>query len=147
MLGKEYPHLAGRSYDSHFQVRVKDEKYEEERKKGRGNNFNALIDETRGVRLLIDKIMECKRPIVGHNCFQDLLYLYRTFIGDLPPTLTEWRKLLRTEFGMSVTIILGIHCDLKLTRNYRIVDTKFLALNVDQNRYVCHTFPSFLSGH
>lgn len=32
------------------------------------------------------------RTIVGHNCFLDLVYVYRTFIGDLPPTVTEFQR-------------------------------------------------------
>lgn len=32
------------------------------------------------------------RTLVGHNCFLDLVYIYRTFIGDLPPTVTEFQR-------------------------------------------------------
>jgi len=32
------------------------------------------------------------RMIVGHNCFLDLVYVYRTFIGALPDTVTEFQR-------------------------------------------------------
>ena len=31
------------------------------------------------------------RVLVGHNCFLDLVYVYRTFIGDLPDTVEEFQ--------------------------------------------------------
>ncbi|KAK4502437.1 hypothetical protein PRZ48_005862 [Zasmidium cellare] len=30
--------------------------------------------------------------LVGHNCFLDLVYIYRTFIGQLPDTVEEFQK-------------------------------------------------------
>ncbi|KAI7505337.1 CAF1-domain-containing protein [Hortaea werneckii] len=32
------------------------------------------------------------RVLVGHNCFLDLVYVYRTFIGELPPTVVEFQQ-------------------------------------------------------
>ncbi|KAK4540188.1 hypothetical protein LTR36_009686 [Oleoguttula mirabilis] len=32
------------------------------------------------------------RMLVGHNCFLDLVYIYRTFIGVLPDTVTEFQR-------------------------------------------------------
>ncbi|KAK5128088.1 hypothetical protein LTR85_005205 [Meristemomyces frigidus] len=32
------------------------------------------------------------RMLVGHNCFLDLVYIYRTFIGELPDTVTEFQR-------------------------------------------------------
>ncbi|KAJ6263215.1 hypothetical protein Dda_1776 [Drechslerella dactyloides] len=116
MLRKEYPHLVGQSYDRHFQVQPRVEAREMDRAKAREQHFETILDEQRGVRLLIDEIMRLKKPIVGHNCFGDLCYLYRMFIGELPDTLDDFRRLLRKEFGL-------------------IVDTKFLALNVDHYLY------------
>lgn len=31
------------------------------------------------------------RVLVGHNCFLDLVYLYKAFIGSLPPTVEEFQ--------------------------------------------------------
>ncbi|KAK6341274.1 hypothetical protein TWF696_008357 [Orbilia brochopaga] len=116
MLRKEYPQLVGQSYDRHFQVQPRIEAREADRAKAREQHFENIVDEQRGARLLIDEIMRLKKPIVGHNCFGDLCYLYRMFIGKLPDTLEDFRRLLRKDFGL-------------------IVDTKFLALNVDHFLY------------
>lgn len=32
------------------------------------------------------------RMIVGHNCFLDMVYIYRTFVGPLPDTVTEFQS-------------------------------------------------------
>lgn len=40
-----------------------------------------------------------RRPVlVGHNMFTDIIYLYRTFIGPLPPTLEEFREVIHQNF-------------------------------------------------
>jgi hypothetical protein len=39
-----------------------------------------------------------RRILVGHNCFTDLIYLYRCFIGELPPTVEDFQKLIREMF-------------------------------------------------
>ncbi|KAK7514655.1 ribonuclease H-like domain-containing protein [Phyllosticta citriasiana] len=53
--------------------------------------------------------LKTKRPVlVGHNLFTDIIYLYRTFIGELPETLEEFRKRTKVLFPL-------------------IVDTKYLA--------------------
>ncbi|GAB7348706.1 hypothetical protein MBLNU459_g7445t1 [Dothideomycetes sp. NU459] len=49
-----------------------------------------------------------KTPLVGHNLFLDLIYLYRTFIGELPDTVEEFSELIHALFPT-------------------IVDTKYMA--------------------
>lgn len=47
--------------------------------------------------------LQRRRPVlVGHNLFTDILYLYRTFIGLLPPTLEECREELHKHFPLVV---------------------------------------------
>ena len=43
-----------------------------------------------GVRHIIDAIAAARLPIVGHNCYLDLMQVYAKFIGDLPPLLGDW---------------------------------------------------------
>ncbi|CAK1364884.1 hypotheticalsprotein [Cercospora beticola] len=38
------------------------------------------------------------RVLVGHNCFLDLVYIYRTFVGDLPDTVEDFQKKLHKLF-------------------------------------------------
>ncbi|KFY60298.1 hypothetical protein V496_05375 [Pseudogymnoascus sp. VKM F-4515 (FW-2607)] len=42
------------------------------------------------------------RVLVGHNLFTDLIFLYRTFIGDLPPTVTEFQEKIHALFPMVI---------------------------------------------
>ncbi|KAI5361993.1 Putative ribonuclease CAF1, ribonuclease H-like superfamily [Septoria linicola] len=42
------------------------------------------------------------RILVGHNCFLDLVYIYRTFIGDLPDTVEDFQKKLHKLFPVIV---------------------------------------------
>jgi CAF1 family ribonuclease len=39
-----------------------------------------------------------RRILVGHNCFMDLIYLYRCFIGELPSRLEDFQELIREMF-------------------------------------------------
>ena len=39
-----------------------------------------------------------RRILIGHNCFTDLIYLYRCFIGELPPRLEDFQELIREMF-------------------------------------------------
>lgn len=42
------------------------------------------------------------RILVGHNCFLDLVYIYRTFIGALPDTVEEFQQKLHKLFPVIV---------------------------------------------
>ena len=57
------------------------------------------IDEQVGFRKVIDKLVETKKPIVGHNCFLDLAHLVHKFIEPLPTSLEEFKKTLVDNFG------------------------------------------------
>jgi poly(A)-specific ribonuclease len=43
-----------------------------------------------GVRRVIDAIVAANVPIVGHNCYLDLMHVYAKFIADPPPLLGDW---------------------------------------------------------
>ncbi|KAF2647293.1 CAF1-domain-containing protein [Lophiostoma macrostomum CBS 122681] len=69
-------------------------------------NLNAIKDRfDRAVMRLKDRKTGV---LVGHNMFTDIVYLYRTFIGELPPTLDEFSDAVHSIFP-------------------RIADTKYLA--------------------
>ena len=57
---------------------------------------------------LRDKLMDKRTVLVGHNMFMDLVYLYHTYLGNLPDTVEEFIQLIHTTFPL-------------------IVDTKYLA--------------------
>lgn len=45
---------------------------------------------------------ERPRALVGHNCFLDLVYLYRTFLGELPDTAEEFARLLHAHWPVVI---------------------------------------------
>jgi len=59
-----------------------------------------------GFSLVIEAMIEAKKPIIGHNCMYDWLYLYNQFIAKLPETFldfaTEWTKLFPYTFDTKV---------------------------------------------
>lgn len=100
LLRKEFPGLIGISYEKHFQVGPVDEERERLVVQKRLNEFEEIIYSQRGVRHLFDKIMELKKPVVGHNLFTDLCYMHHMFIGKLPDDLEGFRVFLQQNFGL-----------------------------------------------
>ena len=43
-----------------------------------------------GFSKVIEEIIKSKNPLVGHNMFLDILFIYQQFIDDLPPSLSEF---------------------------------------------------------
>jgi hypothetical protein len=39
---------------------------------------------------VIEEIIKSKKPLVGHNMFLDMLFVYQQFIDDLPESLPEF---------------------------------------------------------
>ena len=46
----------------------------------------------RGVRGIFDLVSEKRIPLVGHNCFYDLLHTYQSFYGEVPPYLDQFKQ-------------------------------------------------------
>jgi len=59
-----------------------------------------------GFTLIIEAMINAKKPIIGHNCMYDLLYLYNQFIGELPTDyhafITEWNRLFPLTYDTKV---------------------------------------------
>ncbi|GJJ78291.1 poly(A)-specific ribonuclease [Entomortierella parvispora] len=60
------------------------------------------------LRRVLDMISESKKPLIGHNCFLDLMQISSQFMWDLPFELEDWKKALLGEWKT-------------------IIDTKYLA--------------------
>lgn len=45
-----------------------------------------------GFTLVIEEIIKAKKPLIGHNCMYDWLYVYNQFIAELPETFAEFSK-------------------------------------------------------
>ncbi|KJH49222.1 CAF1 family ribonuclease [Dictyocaulus viviparus] len=74
----------------------------------RQESLKNLLQEIAGISSVFSRIFERKPPLVAHNCFLDLMYIYNCFHAELPVTYAEWKK--------------EVHALLPI-----IVDTKILA--------------------
>ncbi|KAF9947043.1 hypothetical protein BGZ70_002906 [Mortierella alpina] len=53
---------------------------------------------TLNLRRVLDMIADAKKPLIGHNCFLDLMQISQQFLWDLPSELEEWKRLLNREW-------------------------------------------------
>jgi len=50
----------------------------------------SLFEYELGFSRIVELIIKAKKPLVGHNMFLDIMFLYQQFIADLPETLEEF---------------------------------------------------------
>jgi len=43
-----------------------------------------------GFSLIVQMVINAKKPLIGHNMIYDIIYLYNQFIDDLPLTYQEF---------------------------------------------------------
>jgi CAF1 family ribonuclease len=67
-------------------------------KTARKIKFNKRIDEAIGLRKVIEMISNSKTVLVGHNLFQDLIFIWSQFIAKLPDTLESFAHLISELF-------------------------------------------------
>ncbi|KAI5787357.1 CAF1 family ribonuclease-domain-containing protein [Pyronema domesticum] len=109
-----FPQLLTVSRDTFIQVTLRDEDEEAVHRARRLERSEESIQRGIGLRKLIDLLRNAHIPIVGHNLFGDLIQLYATFIGTLPPTSAEFSAMLHKDFPT-------------------VIDTKFLATYADMS--------------
>ena len=63
------------------------------------NEIIALIKREKGVKNIIEKIISSKKPIVGHNCYIDLLFIMSHFMEELPKSFKTLKLILKNEFN------------------------------------------------
>lgn len=51
---------------------------------------DSLFQYELGFSRVIELMIKSKKPLVGHNMFLDVMFLYDHFIADLPPTLKQF---------------------------------------------------------
>lgn len=64
----------------------------------RKEKFDARLNEAVGLRKVLDLIIENKSVVVGHNVFQDLVFVYSQFLGRLPETVEEFSNVISKTF-------------------------------------------------
>ena len=65
----------------------------------KNNEILSLIKKEKGVKNIIEKIIELKKPIIGHNCFIDLLFIMSHFMGEIPKNYKEYKNKLKNKFS------------------------------------------------
>eukprot|EP00331_Platyophrya_macrostoma_P019288 CAMPEP_0176462384 /NCGR_PEP_ID=MMETSP0127-20121128/35233_1 /TAXON_ID=938130 /ORGANISM="Platyophrya macrostoma, Strain WH" /LENGTH=532 /DNA_ID=CAMNT_0017854287 /DNA_START=24 /DNA_END=1622 /DNA_ORIENTATION=+ len=68
--------------------------YEEKQRKVKLDKLDAQIGFTRVLELLIQE----RKPLVGHNCYFDLLFIMHSFIENLPNRFVDFKKRLNNFF-------------------------------------------------
>jgi poly(A)-specific ribonuclease len=43
-----------------------------------------------GFSLVVQMLIDAKKPLIGHNMMYDIIYVYGQFIDDLPETYQEF---------------------------------------------------------
>ena len=49
-----------------------------------------MFEYERGLSRVVDLLIKAKKPLIGHNMFLDIMFLYQQFIADLPASLEEF---------------------------------------------------------
>jgi hypothetical protein len=62
------------------------------------NDAQLAYETNLGFRRLFKELVKAKLPVVGHNCFFDLLFLTRACVGTFPESLASYKTLLHTYF-------------------------------------------------
>ncbi|CAG8615368.1 10449_t:CDS:10 [Cetraspora pellucida] len=53
-------------------------------------------------RVIIELLIQSKKPLVGHNCLLDICQVVHQFWQDLPENLKEWKKLVHELFNIVI---------------------------------------------
>ena len=64
----------------------------------KNNEILSLIKKEKGVKNIIEKIIELKKPIIGHNCFLDLIFIMSHFMEEIPNKYKEYKNKLKNKF-------------------------------------------------
>jgi hypothetical protein len=74
-----------------------------------------MMEEELGFSRVIQLIMDCKKPLIGHNMMYDLGFIYRQFVskdGSLPTNFDLFIKAWKTNFRQNIydTKVFAAHC-------------------------------------
>lgn len=90
--------------------------------------IQSLINYELGFSLVIEALIKYQKPIIGHNMFLDMLFMYHQFVGDLPATLDEfifkWTGLFPSVYD---TKCMATTCGLFTLTNLNSMSQQFLS--------------------
>jgi CAF1 family ribonuclease len=81
-----------------IQIVENKEKTHETIKIARKQKFESRINEAIGLRKVLEMIIESHCVVVGHNLFQDLVFIWSQFLAELPDTLESFCNLVSETF-------------------------------------------------
>ncbi|RHY30414.1 hypothetical protein DYB32_006348 [Aphanomyces invadans] len=67
-------------------------------KKRKIDELNNEVEAAIGFSKVIQLLGKSGKPVVGHNCLLDFVYLFHQFVGPLPPTLVQFKLQLGKAF-------------------------------------------------
>ncbi|CAG8518529.1 7792_t:CDS:10 [Ambispora leptoticha] len=75
---------------------------EEERQKKLDADSEETAELLVNFRVIIEKMVEAKKPVIGHNCFLDFCQFLHQFWEEIPERVNEWKKLVRGMFDIVI---------------------------------------------
>ncbi|KAF9570497.1 hypothetical protein EC968_001771 [Mortierella alpina] len=90
--------LHARGQSGHINITKTTEKQLEIQQQQRHSDVQRDVENSIGFRAVIDLLSACGKPIVGHNIVVDLAYILAQFVGPLPPTMEEYKKMIHNTF-------------------------------------------------
>ena len=88
-----------RASKKHFiQIVENNDTTQDELKQARKQKFENRVNESIGLRKILESIYAHDSVLVGHNLFQDLVFIWSQFFGQLPPTLREFCEVVAETF-------------------------------------------------
>ncbi|KAF9924876.1 hypothetical protein BGZ67_009030 [Mortierella alpina] len=90
--------LHARGQSGHICITKTTEKQLEIQLQQRQSDVQRDVENSIGFRAVIDLLSACGKPIVGHNIVIDLAYILAQFVGPLPPTMEEYKKMIHDTF-------------------------------------------------
>ena len=88
--------------------------------------YTDAINDMIGARKIWDMIKKVHIPLVVHNGFLDLMYLYQTFEGELPDTISQFSKQIYNDFDSI--------WDTKTLASLSVIEYKFMKRSLG---YIC----------
>jgi hypothetical protein len=70
----------------------------EKREQAARDEVERQIASAVGLRAVVDAISDAGKPIVGHNCFMDMVQIFSTFFGPCSPSYAHFKRDLRAIF-------------------------------------------------
>eukprot|EP00826_Nyctotherus_ovalis_P064167 TRINITY_DN9407_c0_g2_i1.p1 TRINITY_DN9407_c0_g2~~TRINITY_DN9407_c0_g2_i1.p1 ORF type:complete len:452 (-),score=83.79 TRINITY_DN9407_c0_g2_i1:748-2103(-) len=100
-----------------------------------------LYKKQMGISLLISELIQCKKPLIGHNFMYDLGFFYYQFVDDFSESYGEFKKKLHEYFPVvyDTKIIASFHRDMFPCTDLITIIKRLPKLNKDLVKF---TFPN-----